>query len=158
MTEDNELNVRQLKFIDGLMEGKTQKKAYIEAGYEVSDDNAAESNSSRLIRNDKVRKEIQKRLEDVNYRNKLRLYRVSEVAITKMVSILESDSEIADSKVKADLIKYILEIIGLKPAEEHNINLKGELGIYDPKQKLISEIDKLAAKGTTGQDNSEDDG
>ena len=125
--EQNKLNIRQLKFIDGLLEGKTQKKAYIDAGYEVKDDNVAMSNASQLLRNTKVQEELEKRIEDLKSRNKLRLYRISEAALQRLVSILQSDEKIADSNVKADLIKYVLDGVGLKPAEEHNVNLNAKL-------------------------------
>jgi hypothetical protein len=127
MENQKELNIRQLKFIDGLLEGKTQKKAYIDAGYEVKDDNVAMSNASQLLRNTKVQEELDRRIEDLKSRNKLRLYRISEAALQRLVSILQSDEKIADSYVKADLIKYVLDGVGLKPAEEHNLNVKGKL-------------------------------
>jgi len=125
--EQNKLNIRQLKFIDGLLEGKTQKKAYIDAGYETKDDNVAMVNASQLLRNPKVEEELDRRIEDLKSRNKLRLYRISEAALQRLVSILQSDEKIADSNVKADLIKYVLDGVGLKPAEEHNLNVKGKL-------------------------------
>ncbi len=125
--EQNKLNIRQLKFIDGLLEGKTQKKAYIDAGYETKDDNVAMVNASQLLRNPKVQEELDRRIEDLKSRNKLRLYRISEAALQRLVSILQSDEKIADSNVKADLIKYVLDGVGLKPAEEHNLNVKGKL-------------------------------
>ena len=125
--EQNKLNIRQLKFIDGLLEGKTQKKAYIDAGYETKDDNVAMVNASQLLRNPKVEEELDRRIEDLKSRNKLRLYRISEAALQRLVSILQSDEKIADSNVKADLIKYVLDGVGLKPVEEHNLNVKGKL-------------------------------
>ena len=125
--EQNKLNIRQLKFIDGLLEGKTQKKAYIDAGYETKDDNVAMVNASQLLRNPKVEEELDRRIEDLKSRNKLRLYRISEAALQRLVSILQSDEKIADSYVKADLIKYVLDGVGLKPVEEHNLNVKGKL-------------------------------
>ena len=125
--QKSELNIRQLKFIDGLLEGMTQKKAYIDAGYETKDDNVAMVNASQLLRNPKVEEELDRRIEDLKSRNKLRLYRISEAALQRLVSILQSDEKIADSYVKADLIKYVLDGVGLKPVEEHNLNVKGKL-------------------------------
>jgi hypothetical protein len=127
MENQKELNIRQLKFIDGLLEGKTQKKAYIDAGYETTDDHSTEVAASRLLRNVNIQEEITKRLDDLKTRNRMRLYRISEVALVKIVNILQSDKKIADSNVKADLIKYVLDGVGLKPIEEHNLNVKGTL-------------------------------
>lgn len=143
--EQNKLNIRQLKFIDGLLEGMTQKTAYIKAGYEVKDEQTAEVNASRLIRNAKVQEELDKRIEDLKSRNKLRLYRISEAALQRLVSILQSDEKIADSNVKADLIKYVLDGVGLKPVEEHNVNLKGKLETNLSKGER-DEIIRIAAR------------
>ncbi len=54
---NSDLNIKQLKFIDNLFNGMSQKRAYIEAGYK--DD---ESNASRMTSNDKVKEEIERRL------------------------------------------------------------------------------------------------
>ena len=143
--EQNKLNIRQLKFIDGLLEGKTQKKAYLDAGYEVKDDNVAMVNASQLLRNPKVEEELDRRIEDLKSRNKLRLYRISEAALQRLVSILQSDEKIADSNVKADLIKYVLDGVGLKPAEEHNLNVKGKLET-DLSEEQMNGLIELAHK------------
>lgn len=143
--EQNKLNIRQLKFIDGLLEGKTQKKAYIDAGYETKDDNVAMVNASQLLRNPKVEEELDRRIEDLKSRNKLRLYRISEAALQRLVSILQSDEKIADSNVKADLIKYVLDGVGLKPAEEHNLNVKGKLET-DLSEEQMNGLIELAHK------------
>lgn len=149
-----ELNIRQLKFIDGLLEGKTQKKSYIDAGYEVKDEQTAEVNASRLIRNAKVQEELEKRIEDLKSRNKLRLYRISEAALQRLVSILQSDEKIADSNVKADLIKYVLDGVGLKPAEEHNLNVKGKLET-NLSEEQMNGIIELAYRATKPDMHSE---
>lgn len=48
-----ELNPRQLRFIDGYLSGKSAKQAYIDAGYEARG-SAAESGAGQLLRNTKV--------------------------------------------------------------------------------------------------------
>jgi len=153
--EQNKLNIRQLKFIDGLLEGKTQKKAYIEAGYETKDDQTAEVNASRLIRNANVQEEITNRLDDLKARNRLRLHRISEAALARLVSILQTDEDIDLDKsnrkntyligIKANIIKDILDRVGLKLAEEHNVNLKGKLET-DLSEEKRNELISLAAE------------
>ncbi len=138
MNED--LSIQQLKFIDGLLEGKNQTKAYIDAGYEVKDANVAGAAASRLLNNVKIQEEINKRLNDIKSRNKLRLYRISEAALLKLANILNEDDNIEiikDKKkyvknnyllrIKADIIKDLLDRADLKLAEEHNINLNAKL-------------------------------
>lgn len=145
--EMNKLNVRQLKFIDGLLEGKTQKKSYIDAGYETQDGHSTEVAASRLLRNVEVQEELDRRIEDLKSRNKIRLYRISEAALQRMVNIIQSDEKIADSNVKADLIKYVLDGVGLKPAEEHNLNVKGKLETNLTEEQMNGII-KLAYRAT----------
>jgi len=159
--ELNKLNIRQLKFIDGLLEGKNQTRAYINAGYDVKDETVAKVNASRLLTNANIQEELQRRLDDLKTRNRLRLYRISELALSKLVSILESDEniEIIEGKkvftkdtylikIKADLIKDILDRVGLKLAEEYNVNLKSRPETDLPEEKQ-EEIIKLAYKAIT---------
>lgn len=49
---------RQRRFALGVVEGKTQQQAYLDAGYKCSQD-AARMNASRLITNDNVKELIQ---------------------------------------------------------------------------------------------------
>ena len=103
-------NIRQRKFIDNLFLGMSQKAAYIEAGYK--DD---ESNASRLTSNDKVKEEIERRLADIGYRNRIRLARISETGLAKLLVIIKDDE--VDFKTKLDAIKDTLDRVGLKPVE-----------------------------------------
>ncbi|WRQ13080.1 terminase small subunit [Vibrio phage vB_VpM-pA2SJ1] len=48
------LNVRQQKFALGILENKTERQAYIDAGYKPKTDNAADVAANKLIRNVKV--------------------------------------------------------------------------------------------------------
>lgn len=164
MSEKN-LNIRQLKFIEELLKGKTQKEAYINAGYEVKDDNTAEAAASRLLRNVNIQAEIEKRLTDIKYRNNLRLYRISEVALANLVNILQSDDEIEITKgakkfsknnylirIKADLIRDILDRVGLKLAEEYNLNFEGKIesSLSDLTEEAIINLVNLARESIAG--------
>jgi len=133
------LNIRQLKFIDNLFQGMTQIKAYTEAGY-----SPVEANASRLIRNDKVIAEIKRRLDDIDFKNRIRLGRISETALAKLLVIIQNDD--VDNKTKLDAIKDALDRAGLKPIEEHKIKLEEVGDLADAKKKLISKLDSLAAK------------
>ena len=133
------LNIRQLKFIDNLFQGMTQIKAYTEAGY-----SPVEANASRLIRNNKVVAEIKRRLDDIDFKNRIRLGRISETALAKLLIIIQNDD--VDNKTKLDAIKDALDRAGLKPIEEHKIKLEEVGDLADAKKKLISKLDSLAAK------------
>jgi len=133
------LNIRQLKFIDNLFQGMTQIKAYTEAGY-----SPVEANASRLIRNNKVVAEIKRRLDDIDFKNRIRLGRISETALAKLLIIIQNDD--VDNKTKLDAIKDALDRAGLKPIEEHKIKLEEVGDLADAKKKLISKLDSLATK------------
>jgi len=140
------LNIRQLKFIDNLFQGMTQIKAYTEAGY-----SPVEANASRLIRNDKVIAEIKRRLDDIDFKNRIRLGRISETALAKLLIIIQNDD--VDNKTKLDAIKDALDRAGLKPIEEHKIKLEEVGDLADAKKKLISKLDSLATKRRKRQSN-----
>ena len=140
------LNIRQLKFIDNLFQGMTQIKAYTEAGY-----SPVEANASRLIRNNKVVAEIKRRLDDIDFKNRIRLGRISETALAKLLIIIQNDD--VDNKTKLDAIKDALDRAGLKPIEEHKIKLEEVGDLADAKKKLISKLDSLAAKRRKRQSN-----
>ena len=134
--EKPELNIKQLKFVDNVFEGMTQYEAYIKAGYEAADDSVARANASRLIANDNIQKEITRRLEELKAKNRLRLYRISESALNKLDIILQTNEDIDSKKpqkntyligIKANIIKDILDRVGLKLAEEHNLNVNAKL-------------------------------
>ena len=53
------LNVRQQRFVAGVLAGKSAKQAYIDAGYKVTTDHSAESAAERLLRNVEVARLIE---------------------------------------------------------------------------------------------------
>lgn len=106
-----DLNIKQLKFINNLFSGMSQKKAYIEAGYK--DD---EGNASRLTSNDKIKKEIERRLDEILYHNRVRLARISETALAKLLVIISKG--VPDDRVSLDAVKDALDRAGLKPVEK----------------------------------------
>lgn len=142
------LNIRQLKFVDGIMEGKTQTQAYLDAGYEVSRE-VARVNASNLLTNPNIKAELDSRMEEIRVRNRLRLFRISEVALAKVVSILQADEEVADAAVKAGIIKDVLDRVGLKLAEEYNLNLHGKVE-SDLTEEAVAQLVNLARESITG--------
>jgi len=118
----SKLNIRQRKFIGNLFQGMSQKKAYTEAGYGKR---SADMGSSRLIRNDKIKQEIQRLLTDLDSRNRIRLGRISETALAKLLNIINDDE--AKDSVKLDAIKDALDRAGLKPVERVAIGCDKEL-------------------------------
>jgi len=141
--EKPELNIRQLRFIDNLFAGKDNKEAYIEAGYKGRG-KSAEASSSEILRNLKVIAEINRRLKDINTKNKVRLGRISEVGLVELLKIIRDP--LVDPKVKVDAIKDALNRAGLELTENINLNVKGELNITDAREKIFSRINSIASR------------
>lgn len=129
-----ELNIRQLRFIDNLFEGMSGKKAYIEAGYRV-EGHSAESCASQLLRNSEIQEEIERRKEDIDKRNRVRLKRISETALAKLLNIINDDE--VNSFVRISAIKDALDRAGLKPVEQSEVtgSLEVRTAIPRPEKK-----------------------
>lgn len=117
--DEGSLNIKQLKFIDNLFSGMSQKNAYIEAGYK--DD---EGNASRLTSNDKIKGEIERRLNEILYHNRVRLARISETALAKLLVIISKG--VPEDRVSLDAVKDALDRAGLKPVDKREYS--GEIG------------------------------
>ena len=150
--EKPELNIRQLRFIDNLFAGKDNKEAYIEAGYKGRG-KSAEASSSEILRNLKVIAEINRRLKDINTKNKVRLGRISEVGLIELLKIIRDP--LVDPKVKVDAIKDALNRAGLELTENINLNVKGELNITDARQKILSRINSIAIRKRKNRNNQQ---
>lgn len=57
-TKSDKLSGRQELFAQGIVQGKTQRQAYIDAGFKSQGDEANDANASRLISTDKLRARI----------------------------------------------------------------------------------------------------
>ncbi len=151
---NKDLNQRQRNFVDNLMKGMSQKKAYIEAGYK-SRGNAAEVNASKLIRKPKVQKELQDRRKDRIISSKSRLAKLLNRAIKTHVDILEnkeslSDEEVKELRLKLKSAKDILDRceIGGKDTEINieNVQNQGE-SIDSLLEKVEENLEKEKEKG-----------
>jgi len=122
------LNIQQRKFIDNLFEGMSQRKAYIGAGYTRK---TADQGACQILRNSKIQQEITRRLADIDKRNRIRLGRISETALARLLNIIKDDE--AEDKVKLDAIKDALDRAGLKPVErfEHSGGVKIDIDLVD---------------------------
>ncbi len=130
------LNVKQLKFIDNLFVGMSQVKAYKDAGYKA-EGHSAESSASQILRNVEVAAEIKKRLADIEYRNRIRLGRISETGLANLLKIVQDGG--LEDRVKLDAIKDALDRAGLKPVERLAIGGDKDL---EPLTVIIRKRDK----------------
>jgi phage terminase small subunit len=148
----SKLNIRQKRFIDNLFEGKSQKDAYIAAGYKARG-HSAESEATQLMRNNEIINEISRRLNDINAKNKVRLGRISEVALSEALKIIKDP--LVDPKIKVDAIKDILDRVGLKTTENINLKLSGELKVTDAREKILSRLNGLTSRKGKKRDNKQ---
>ncbi len=130
----NELNVKQMKFIDNLFQGMGQRNAYVGAGYT---EKTADQGACQLLRNTKIQEEIKRRLIDIEGRNRIRLGRISETALKELLSILGKGTP--DDRVRLDAVKDALDRAGLKPVEKIAIGGDKEL---EPLTVIIRKRDK----------------
>lgn len=89
MANDSNLNTRQLRFALGIIEGKTEEQAYVDAGYKARGANARAA-ASKLLTNDNVAAFIEE------FRGKLR----KESGITAE-RVLNEYAKIAFSNMRA---------------------------------------------------------
>lgn len=118
--EGKRLNARQEKFIQGILDGKTQAQAYIDAGYKPK---GADANAARLIRNDRIRGEVQRRLDEVKEQARIYLEQQS-LEMAKVIVGLANDGD-PTKFCNLYAAKDVLDRIGLKAVEE--IKHTGEL-------------------------------
>jgi len=145
---NNKLNIRQLRFIDNLFLGKSQKQSYLEAGYQGKN---ADVQASKMVRNSKIIEEINRRLNDINIKNRVRLSRISEFALSELLTLLKNND--VDYKTKLEAIINSLDRSGLKPTEDINLKLSGEVKVTDARQKILSRINSIAARKGKKKDN-----
>lgn len=113
-TKEKKLSPRHQKFIQGILEGKTQGQAYIDAGYSPR---GARSSASKLLTNPNIQGEIQHRLDEVKRQAKIHLEQEVLTAATTLTELVESGCK--DDFCRLYAAKDILDRTGLKPKEEH---------------------------------------
>ncbi len=127
------LNSQQMRFIDGIIQGKNQTDAYIDAGYKIRNRRNATSAAARLYASPGVQQEIQRQDEAVRKYNSHYLASLSQVALNELSTIMrECDNE----RVKLDAIKVILDYAGVK----HELRSGSESEKVAPLQGLLLSI------------------
>ena len=120
MDKPKKLTIKEMKFIDGVFEGKTYTDAFIDAGYVAKNRASAGAGSSRLLKTVKIKAEVDRRLELIERFNRVRLARVSESAVAQLNKLVLNATE--KDGVKLAAVKDALDRIGLKPPEKLNLD------------------------------------
>ena len=115
--EKNELDIKQLKFIDNLFKGKSRGQAYMEAGYDVKNTDVGSAVASRLLKNVKVKEELEWQITEVNRINRVRLASMSEAALARLFNLVKGAG--LEDRVNLDAVKDALDRAGLKPVEKY---------------------------------------
>ena len=145
---NKKLNTRQRNFVENILRGMNQKKAYIEAGYE-SRGNSAEVNASKLIRKPKVQEKLKQRRQERVIATKSQIAKLLSGAlkthsdIQKIKNLSElSENERKNLKLKLQSAKDILDRckIGKEEKTQVNIAQKFEGMSIEEKEKKLEEI------------------
>lgn len=105
------LTVKQKKFVAGVVEGKSQTKAYSDAGYS-GEGITARANASRLATNDNIQQAIENALSFHNA--------TPEFAVGRLKQIATQDKEIGAARLAS---KDILELHGWRKNERPTVSL-----------------------------------
>ena len=113
---ESKLNIRQRKFIQNLVDGMSQVKAYMEAGYE-GEYNTAKVNASRLLTNANIQEGFEKKRNERERIRRLKMShfyaRLSDAAVNavdEMAKLIEYSTP--KDRVKLAAIKAVLDRAG----------------------------------------------
>ena len=108
----NDLNQKQKNFVENILKGMNQQKAYMEAGYQ-STGNAARVNACRLMKDERVQHALAERRSNRARRTKSQLTTLLTHALSVYHDILKkkdiSKEEITELKLKLDTAKDIFD-------------------------------------------------
>lgn len=131
------LTAKQQKFVDGLVAGLSQRKAYIQAGYSTKDkaNSYIDTRASELLRNSKVLARYQELMNE--HKNKALWTR--ERAIEELLWGIEQSKNDMDSGYRPatfsamiNAVKELNELEGLYPDKKQSIELSGGVETNKP--------------------------
>jgi len=98
------LNVRHLKFIEGILQGLSAAEAYLRAGYKCTRESAYRS-ASQLLRKPEVWDEIERRLQEAQRIAQARLVKLLDRAVRVYLEILSLPENLDRSRALAMRLK-----------------------------------------------------
>ena len=116
--EIKELTQQHIRFIEGVMQGKTRCDAYKEAGFKVKSSITATTGGCRLMNSDLVKAEIARRQAEVSEQNMNLLKHLQKNAVIGLGNLILSADEMVKFRACAD----VLDRTGMKPSEDLNIH------------------------------------
>jgi phage terminase small subunit len=115
--EIKELSQQHIRFIEGVMQGKTLGDSYKKAGYKIKSIRQASRQGSRLMTSDLVKAEIARRQAEISEQNMNLLKHLQKTAVIGLGNLILSADEMVKFRACAD----VLDRTGLKPVENLNI-------------------------------------
>jgi hypothetical protein len=106
------LTVREKKLVAGKVAGKTNAKAYLDAGYKANSRAVADSNAYKVLKKEKIKDAIDTALEHHGA--------TPEFAVGVLKNVADQDKEIGAKRLAA---KDILELHGWQRGERPNVTL-----------------------------------
>ena len=133
------LNPRHEKFIQGILEGKTQTQAYVDAGYSPKN---ARQHAHQLVTNSYIKAEIEKRIQLRRASFSKQLDAIAQEALTMLPIMIKLGTREEAPRVAA--INLALKYAGLEPVKklEHSGEVKLSLeGIIKMARKRREKLD-----------------
>lgn len=137
------LTDRQQRFVEEYMVDLNATQAYIRAGYDVSDNDTARANASRLLTNANVSEAIQKRKKELSEQTGITAQRVIEeyakVAFSDVRNILTIDGGLKDASEWDDNAAGAIASIKsfeVTTSEGERIGTNREVKMYDKLRAL----------------------
>lgn len=149
----NKLNPRQKNFVDNLLKGMTQTKAYEEAGYKATG-SSARVNASKLIKKQKVQEELESRRKNRIRAVKTQIAKLlsgalkthSDILTLDNVSDLDKD-EFKKLKLKLKSAKDVLDRCNIGSKETKiEVNQKQEQGIAQKEENILKIVKEAKEK------------
>lgn len=153
--ENNRLTPKQEKFVDEILQGKSQRQAYISAYPRAKNwkENAVDSTASQLIENPKVNQ----RLKELGWKDKTEVMYTRKKMLKRIDKVMQKHEEEMDriqQAYEADKQKVMAELQQwIKLLDVPNVDKDGvQAHINDLSQRLIdmNKIRTLNSTNTTG--------
>jgi len=113
------LSIKHERFVNALLSGMSRSDAYLEAGYHPPSKNALWVGASRLYRNIKVQKELQRRRKEMEEEYRERMFDDVGEALDVRKLLLKSATR--EHSVRMAAVRDILDRAGFKPKEETDV-------------------------------------
>lgn len=137
------LSVKQEKFCLEYAKSGNQRQAYLKAGYKVKNDETADANASRLLRNANVKARLAELAEEIKAASiaditemQQALTSIIRKQMTEEVIVVESVGDFITEARKMDKEPSIKDIINaintlgkMQGAFTDNVNLNGNVGV-----------------------------